>query len=701
MEQSPEFCWGLDTQIILPEHAPAPVVHAARILKRDMGKTLSPGGADFRIEVSFAVPGEPSYRVDETFSISFDSIGRTRRGKDDGPMALHLSGADELGIVYGLLYLSRQFLGVDPWWFWMDKEPHPLGVARIPTEPYCSTPYGVRYRGWFVNDEDSLIGWTDTYPPPEEVWLTVFEALLRLGGNLVIPGTDLPRSGGHYELAAEMGLYVTFHHAESLGAEMFKRAHPDLEARYDKYPERFQALWREAIERGRSRKTVWTLGFRGQGDKPFWEDDPVYETPGERGRLIGSAIEQQREMLIRMLGDGEETPPTCVYIYGELTELYRDGHLHFPPSTIRIWADNGYGKMVSRRQGNVNERLPSLPEPEDHGKHGLYYHVAFHDLQASNHLTMFPSEATLIRDELRAAIDRGADRLLLLNSANVRPHTYFLDLVSEMWRLGDVDTEAHRRDFCERFFPSAPDSALRCLEAYPRATIPYGPNPDDRAGEEYYHHCARSLISTWMRGEEQRGAEDMQWATGNLSLGTQFAGFAARLKPAVAAWQTLTEQADAAAELMSPEESERFRDFFCFQAGLHSSGSSGFVELCNAYAYFADHDFPRSFVAATSALREYRQGLELLETASTGKWSGFFRCDYLTNVAATVYAVDSLRRWLRQFGDAPDYYRWYRAHVVPPSERGILLENTTRRVLSDDELADALAAVFDSNGQER
>ncbi|MFR8283091.1 MAG: hypothetical protein ACLU9R_04135 [Faecalibacterium sp.] len=41
--------------------------------------------------------------------------------------------------------------------------------------------------------------------------------LLRLGGNLVIPGTG--KSGHRYhDLAADMGLIITHHHAEPLGA---------------------------------------------------------------------------------------------------------------------------------------------------------------------------------------------------------------------------------------------------------------------------------------------------------------------------------------------------------------------------------------------------------------------------------------------------------------------------------------------------
>lgn len=40
-----------------------------------------------------------------------------------------------------------------------------------------------------------------------------------------------------------MGLIITHHYAEPLGAEMFAQAYPDLEPMYSKYPEKFRALW--------------------------------------------------------------------------------------------------------------------------------------------------------------------------------------------------------------------------------------------------------------------------------------------------------------------------------------------------------------------------------------------------------------------------------------------------------------------------
>lgn len=77
-----------------------------------------------------------------------------------------------------------------------------------------SRPFAVRFRVWFVNDEVLISTW-QVNRRREEPWEMVFEALLRCGGNLVIPGTD-QNSRTYRHMAAEMGLYITHHHAEPI-----------------------------------------------------------------------------------------------------------------------------------------------------------------------------------------------------------------------------------------------------------------------------------------------------------------------------------------------------------------------------------------------------------------------------------------------------------------------------------------------------
>ncbi|MFC6545090.1 glycosyl hydrolase 115 family protein [Cohnella cellulosilytica] len=677
-----------------PDHLKSAVRHALRMLYRDhetvfqapatTGSVASEGRTLVRIR--YAAGGDACPEWAEAYTI---------RIADD--CSVEIVGRDDLGLVYGILHFSRHVLGVDPFWFWADLPPQARDIIEVPASDYFSKRPRTRFRGWFVNDEVCLIGWKPTYPPTAEVWQPVFEALLRCGGNMVIPGTDLPKSGIHAELASEMGLWMTHHHAEPLGAEMFLRAYEGFKASYHEHPRLFEKLWEEAIEKQKDRNVVWVLSFRGQGDTPFWENDPSFDTPHKRGNLIGLAVRKQYEMIREQVAD----PVCCMAMYGEIAELYKQGHIQVPEGVILVWADNGYGKMVSRRHGNVNLRVPALPAPKEGEAHGIYYHVTFHDLQASNHLTLFPSPAGLIRDELEAALETGAGDYWLINSGNIRQHLYTLDLIAELWGSGAPGVEEHRKRFVARLFPQseAQRGAIeRLLADYAEPTIRYGPHEDDKAGDEFYHHPARRIVGHWLRGEAAKPDEGLLWAAGEAGFDRQVEHFERLCEQAIPVWTPLGARAAETLGRMKEAEKTRFEDHWLFHIRLHTSGCRGLYSLCRAYRAFREGDAPAAFVYAARSLAAYREGLAELRRAEHGKWESFYSADYLTNVASTVQSVETVVRWIRLHGDSPDFFQWYKQYLMPETEKYIYLENTHRRVLPDEELAARLDALFTFQG---
>ena len=187
-------------------------------------------------------------------------------------------------------------------------------------------------------------------------------------------------------------------------------------------------------------------------------------------------------------------------LYGETMELYRDGYLRLPDEIIKIWADNGFGAMVSRRQGSHNPRVPALPEAKDTGAHGIYYHASFYDLQAANHITMLPNPPEFIAKTLRTVLDRHMTDYWIVNCSNVKPHVFTLDLIAKLWREGKVNVEEQIRDYCScYYFALFAGEIAACFRAYYRAALSYGPNPDDHAGEQFPNYVPRMLVSQFMR----------------------------------------------------------------------------------------------------------------------------------------------------------------------------------------------------------
>ncbi|OXM83351.1 hypothetical protein CF651_26645 [Paenibacillus rigui] len=668
--------------------------HGLRMLIRDLHTVLGempemgshPTGWA-QIVIRYVLPEDGCPDEPEAFGFRFKESA-------SGP-CMEIIGRDELALVYGMLYFTERYLGVQPFWFWADQCLPQQKRIEIACESYDSLPSKVRFRGWFVNDEVCLIGWKEPYPPTREVWLHVFEALLRCRGNMVIPGTDLPKTGVHFEVAEEMGLWITHHHAEPLGAEMFLRAYPGKNASYKEAPELFERLWTKAIEKQKDKKILWVLSFRGQGDKPFWENDPSFDTPEKRGAMISRVIRKQYDMI----GAAVKEPVYCAALYGEIAELYKEGYVELPDDVIKVWADNGYGRMVSRRHGNLNLRIPSLPAEEDTGKHGIYYHVTFHDLQASNHLTMFPGSAAFIRQEVEGAFAAGADQYLLLNCGNIRPHVYMLDLLRVLWNEGKVDAEAHLEQFVSSYYTSGLKELAGLYRSYTEAAVAYGPNPDDLAGDEYYHHPARRIIGHWLQGQGAVADERLLWATGECSFLEQVRSFEQRCSEGLAQWTAWLDRCDKVIAGLAEEDKQRAADHLRFHGALHRSGCEGFLWLCRAYAAYAEGRYPQAFVCASLSMRGYEEGLHVLRAAEHGKWNRFYSADWLTNIESTVRNVDTVRRFLRMHGDSPEFFLWYKEFLMPETEKHIYLENTHRNPLSDDELAERLHAHFEQNGQ--
>jgi len=343
--------------------------------------------------------------------------------------------------------------------------------------------------------------------------------------------------------------------------------------------------------------------------------------------------------------------------------------------------------MVTRRQGNHNLRVPSLPTPDEAGPHGLYYHITFHDLQASNHLTMFPSDPNLVRSELLKAFDMGADRYLVLNCGNIRPHVYLLDIVSRLWSSGGIDVESHLQEFSGRYFSSASDRAKECYREYFQKTIQYGPHEDDRAGEEFYHHPARRIMGHWLRGEGASTEKSLIWATGEISFDDQVRWFYDKFISALPGWIELKQKCEASVEALNEEEAVFFRDNLLFQLKLHLSGCKGFIALCKSYFEYRKENYPLAFVYASQAVWEYMESLNAMTEGEHDRWKNFYRADWLTNVKSTIYSLEAVRKFLRMHGDSPDFFLWYKEFIMPKNEKKIYLENTHRNPLSDDDLA--------------
>lgn len=659
--------------VVEAEAETEPIRRAAARFERDLAMTLDIGRRQMEKGTIYLKKGELSA---EGFWIRIENSRE-----------LVITAGGDLGFVYGLLYLSRECLGILPFWFWNDQEFEKREAALVPFREYRSQPQNIEYRGWFINDEVLLDCW-DGGKNREYPWEMAFEALLRCGGNTVIPGTDA-NAKRYAGLAGAMGLWIAQHHAEPLGAEMFLRAYPDKEPSFQKHPELFRKLWEDGVKRQKHQKVLWNLGFRGQGDTPFWEDDPRYDTPKKRGDLISGIMEEQCRLVKRYV----EEPVFCINLYGEILELYRQGFLRVPEHAVFIWADNGYGKMVSRRQGNHNPRIPAFPEKElGEQKHGLYYHVSFYDLQAANVLTMLPNSMEFVKRELKQAYGSGIRTLWLVNCSNIKPHVYPLDFISALWSRGEAGPmehlEQYLRDYYgEDYLAEMKDGFL----GYFKAALPYGKEEDEHAGEQFYNYVTRILIHHWMKDGGKTACGELLWCGQMDSFKQQMEWFGGRCQAALPGFSRLSAYCERLAGKLPPKGECLWRDSILLQIKIHAFCLEGVVHLKKAFEEFEREDLMKAFYETGLAADCFDRANQAMMERCHGKWKGFYDNDCQTDIKETACLLRLLMGYIRNLGDGPYFYLWQRKVIYPLKDQKIMLLLNYENHLTDEELYRAMA----------
>lgn len=690
------FIWNRNTKIMNPIETKS-VQNGVNILLRDMDKVFAEtedDGGCIRLVYQESVNQEAMYQkpvhqenIDESFS-SAKSANETALDRatfgaecyrlEVSDREIRILAAGDLGFVYGLLYLSEHYLGIKPFWFWMDQVIGRKSSVEIPVGCIVSEKPAVRFRGWFYNDEVLMMKWKYNENGVDG-WKMALEALLRCGGNMAIPGTD-KMSRQNRQMATDMGLWITHHHAEPLGAELFARAFPGAEANYRQYPEKFEQLWEEAVVAQKDAKVVWNVCFRGQGDAPFWSSDTTgeFDTPKKRGRLISDLIKKQCDIVRKYV----ENPVFCTNLYGEIMELYMQGHMELDDAIIKIRADNGFGRMVSRRQGLHNPRVDAMPDKKEKGMQGIYYHVSFYDLQAANHITMLPNSIAFVDRELNRVRENGGDDFWVINCSNVRPHTYYLDAVRKKWFGRNIQDARQAKEFAEDYFGGNVQAAA-CYEAYPQAMIPYGEYEDAHAGEQFYTENVR-LIANQFLADRTRPAEGLRWFADQGTLAAQTAHFGRICEAGLKKLEGLQEQCECTEKLLA--DARLFRSTLGLQAGLHCCGARGVVLFSRAFQAYEKGQMKEAFVLFGMSAECFDRADALMRAAEYAPWQDFYYNDCFADMKHTAYMVRKVRGVIRELGDSPAHHRWYRDYCYSPEDRNVYLLFVLDNHLTDEEL---------------
>ena len=568
-----------------------------------------------------------------------------------------LTGPDVRGTIYAIYQFSQDYLGVDPLYYWTDHAPQRRGRIVLPAAlTRIFPPPLFKYRGFFINDEDLLTGWapggkTDHSGISLAVMSRIYETILRLKGNMVVPGTWIFPSDSQVKLAGERGLILTQHHAMPLGVNV-ARWPADVPYDYSTHPEILERAWKDAVAAyDPHQEILWSLGLRGLSDTSYASMDPSVVGNDKRlGMLISKAIATEMRIVRAVHPDAQFVTD----FWQEGARLVHDGYLKIPPGVIPVWADAGYG--IAQDGGDLT--------PGE----GVYYHVAMLNGRA-NHLTeMVP--VSRIYAELGRYIEAGATGYVLVNTSNTRQVAMTAKAVMDVaWGGVPAGGAAgyYRRWAAQEFGDEAADSVAQVYQDYFDA-FSHVPTGERGAGEEYgdqlYHQEAQGLLLATMVSPPYYyvPSQDPQWAPVPilglasskpffLHMGPGWVATTAQRElgicgAAQARWDAVWHAALAAEPLVAPDRRRYYEAGMLTMIAINRDSNRILYLVAAAVRDFRAGHTAEALAEARATLPAFDEIQRLESAAEYGKWHNWYRGEWLDGIPHTRALVETFVRYL-------------------------------------------------------
>lgn len=359
--------------------------------------------------------------------------------------ALVIVGSDRRGAVYGAYDLSEK-IGVSPWHWFADVPVAKRANVYLTAGSRRDQP-GVRYRGFFINDEAPAFStWAQKKfgGANAKAYAHIFELELRLKGNYLWPAMWAPRAFNDDDpqnkiLADEMGIVMgTSHH------EPMTRAQDEWHRNtaggvtggkwdYTANAVNLRAFWRGGIERmmskgaGKGYESLVTVGMRGDGDEPMAE--------GTATRLLEGIVADQRRIIAEVTGKPADRTPQVWALYKEVQDYYDHG-MQVPDDVTLLFADDNWGQV---------RRLPDPGAAPRKGGYGIYYHFDYVG-GPRNYKWLNTNQIEKSWQQMDLAWQRGARALWIVNVGDLKPMEYPLSFfMKQAWNPEAMTPEALAR----------------------------------------------------------------------------------------------------------------------------------------------------------------------------------------------------------------------------------------------------------------
>ncbi len=414
--------------------------------------------------------------------------------------ALIIVGSDRRGTAFGVFELSQQ-IGVSPWYWWADVAPDHRDTLIVKRGRYQQGPPSVKYRAIFLNDEDwGLKPWAaETFDPQfgnigPKTYARIFELLLRLKANHIWPAmhnctVEFGSIDENLTTADEWGIVMGAAHCEPMNRNnVWWKQDGEGEWRYDINRDNIMKYWQQWAQRRGAYEAVWTVGMRGIHDKPMNGPDDLEG----QVKLLGQAIEDQRQLLREYVNPNVEQVPQVFMPYKEALAHYQHG-LKLADDVTILWCDDNFGYI---------RQLSTPQEQRRSGGAGVYYHFSYLGGPLP-YLWIDSTPPALTWMEMTRAYAYGADRIWVVNVGDLKPMEvnidFWMNLAWDINRYGPDAQPVFLKQWATREFgPAFADEVASIKEGYYQLCYQRRPEMmgDNLFSVEHYDEAQRRLAQS-------------------------------------------------------------------------------------------------------------------------------------------------------------------------------------------------------------
>jgi hypothetical protein len=578
--------------------------------------------------------------------------------------AMVIAGSDPRGTIYGLYSLVQSGLGVDPLRFWTEQPIEQRSTLLLGSMQHLEDTPRFRYRGWFINDEDLLMGWHPAGPTrvAPELIEVILETSLRLRQNMIIPMTlfnlEVPTDRVICDMIERFGMLLTTHHAMPLGVwgrdwDLYWQQKEGKVPSYSwmQHKDRFRQIWEYGAERYSPYMGIWQTGLRGKGDDPIWRYDRDFpEDPQERGRLIREAVEMQIDILERATGKDASEIPMTTTLWFEALDLYNAGHLRYPDPITLIVADWGRGNM-----DHLDDMGWDEPFPENRA--GIYYHLAFQD-GFDSHLvqTVHPHR---IREAFDLVFKYNLTDYCLVNVANVREYVMGIQAMSDLLTTGEFEPDAFYHRWCTSQFGSGVAEELtRLYKRWFDIPFRHGDTEDEHWMVQGLVQYGLNLLDAARRGDvtpERYGVKARpdpevrrRWPTyrhwvhlqNRRDFDQTISWLHEHIGEDTREWTDLYGELKALEDRVLPERRTFYQDNVLLQCFTAQQASRWMYDITRGVVAYQQGDMAEARTEIIHAREALQSILDRQDTAEHGKWKDYYRSHSTVPFAAALQSAD-------------------------------------------------------------